>query len=518
MVFRKPYAFLIKNFKRIHIVLIALALFLSFNISKISTFIRDFMSTYTYNEDYESISRYVNFSSLFICLLITVILLILIILLRHKAKPWKLYLVPFICYFIYFFGLIGLNNYFGSFQATSDTTGIRLLRDIVFASNILQYPSFIIFIIRAIGLDLKKFSFNQDEEFLDLSQEDREELEIKFNIDRHVIIRFIKKIIRNIKYFYLEHKFIIYMSILGVVIIIFGSLYNYFFIINKGYKDNELLITNGYEIKINDCYYTNKNYRGEIISSKSNFIILNLNVKNNSKRRKLNLNKFVVMSGNKTYSNNGRTYSEAFHDLGTVFDAVEEIDTNEIKNALIIFKVDNNIKKDRLALYFQDNDISRIKKVKINIKDISNIEKQKEIKKGEALKFTYKRNEEKIIIDDVNIGDTFTYVSSVCSSSSYGCEASSSDVVAKNNKKILKLDFSSIDFNGKDFVDFLTLYGRIDYIDNNSKRNSIDIEDAVGVRYYGKEVYLSIPSELESAKKVYLNLTIRDKNYLYRII
>ena len=53
MIIRKPYAFLIKNFKRIHIVLLLLSLFVAYKVFDVSSFVNEFMKfgTYDYFKD-----------------------------------------------------------------------------------------------------------------------------------------------------------------------------------------------------------------------------------------------------------------------------------------------------------------------------------------------------------------------------------------------------------------------------------------------------------------------------------
>ena len=44
MIIRKPYAFLIKNFRKIHILLLAISLFVAYKLFDVTRFINDFMN------------------------------------------------------------------------------------------------------------------------------------------------------------------------------------------------------------------------------------------------------------------------------------------------------------------------------------------------------------------------------------------------------------------------------------------------------------------------------------------
>ena len=73
MIFRKPYAFLIKNFKKIHIVMLALTIFIYFKLNDILDFIRDYINFGTYNKVLEPFSKEVGILFYLAIILILVI-------------------------------------------------------------------------------------------------------------------------------------------------------------------------------------------------------------------------------------------------------------------------------------------------------------------------------------------------------------------------------------------------------------------------------------------------------------
>ena len=94
MIIRKPYAFLIKNFRKIHIFLLILCFFVAYKLYDVSRFVGDFTSLGIYDLYSDPITKHIT-----IFLTISVILLIigslaLLFLLRHKKKQWKIYLIP----------------------------------------------------------------------------------------------------------------------------------------------------------------------------------------------------------------------------------------------------------------------------------------------------------------------------------------------------------------------------------------------------------------------------------------
>ena len=99
MIIRKPYAFLIKNFRKIHIFLLILSFYVAYKLLDISKFINEFMKLGTYDLYADPVSKHITGLLSFSVILITIGGIALLFLLRHKGKPWKIYLVPIIEYF-----------------------------------------------------------------------------------------------------------------------------------------------------------------------------------------------------------------------------------------------------------------------------------------------------------------------------------------------------------------------------------------------------------------------------------
>ena len=209
MVFRKPYAFLIQYFQRIHLFLLGLCFYLFYKTTALRTFVSEFIRTESYNQDLESIKHYVGFLPVFVILLCLGILLTLMILLRHKKKPWKTYLFPFINYIYLLIVMFYIRNFFMGYNELSDITKIMAGRDLLFIAYIPQFAVFLLLILRTLGIDLNRFGFKNDKEYLEIKEEDREEVELNFNFDKDVFIRTFNKLLRNFKYFYHEHQFVL---------------------------------------------------------------------------------------------------------------------------------------------------------------------------------------------------------------------------------------------------------------------------------------------------------------------
>lgn len=517
MIIRKPYAFLIKNFKKIHICLFILCSYIFIKMSQVRSFVSEFISFGTYDSYNEPISRYVSGLSIFALLIIIVSTIALIVLFKYKDKPWKIYLIPLITYASILFVFIWTQNYFNSYNGEIESTNIRLISDLLFIFYLGQFPMFAILFIRIFGLDLKKFEFHKDAEFIELSEEDQEELEIKFDIDKDGIKRVTKRTLRHMNYVYQEHKKTFNIIIIILTIILLKNTYEYIFVINKSYKQGQSFDANGYTITINNSYYTDKNYNGTIISKSNKFVILDLSIKNNIESRELDLTGFHILNGVENYATTSTIYETDFQDLGKTYDSVEKLQKNETLNLIIIYKVDKELSKDKFVLYYQelDKETPHLRKIKLNIEDLSEIKQHKTLNIPDEMKFTILKEKETISIDEYEFVDEISYTSGFCRTEN--CNTLKSDYKTKTGTKILKISFASDTYEGKDMIDFSTRYGKINYIDNDNKKHTIDIYDPIQSKYYGKYIYVRVPQEVEQAKSIELDYTVRNNRYKYKL-
>ena len=84
MVFRKPYAFFIKNFRKIHILLIVMCGFIYSKTLQVSTFNKDFLTYLSYDSFFEPISKYLSPLLYIITFLVIVIFMIFVIVLKSN--------------------------------------------------------------------------------------------------------------------------------------------------------------------------------------------------------------------------------------------------------------------------------------------------------------------------------------------------------------------------------------------------------------------------------------------------
>ena len=519
MVIRKPYAFLIKNFKKIHIALLLFSLYIYYKVIKTNQFVGDFISLGAYNESIDSITKYITSILLIVIVLSFLGNLALILLLRHKDKPWKLYLVPAITYGVLFFILIWARSFFAFYDGSETGADIRLIRDIIFISTIAQFPIVLIYSMRILGLDISRFNFRMDEEYLEMDKEDRQELEINFNIDYHMFIRFFNKAKRYVKYFYLEHKKICNAIFAVIAIIILRKIIVFVFITNKSYKEGQVYNANGYTIVINNSYYSDKDKGGNKIEGGKAFVVVDASLTNNRDERELDLNNFHIIKGIDDYTQESTTYAKSFDDLGKTVDSIQKIKKGQTIRTILIYKVnrDKKVRTNKYVLYYQElnggND-THLRKIRLKIKDLSVLSVNKTLKMTDEMPIKTSKYDDAIRFESAKLKDKTKFVKGEIASTAY--EFMDAEVVAPEGNKILELEFSSQEIEGKELIDFSSNYGKIKYDDNN-KDKVIKIKSAVGRKYYGKNLYILVPNTIESVDKIELIYTIRDKRYTIKL-
>ena len=517
MIIRKPYAFLIKNFRKIHIFLLLLCCYVYYKNMQTRSFVSEFLQLGTYDSYNEPITDYASPLAIISLLMIIVLSTALVVMLRHKKKPWKLYVISVLSYTFMLIVFLFTISYFASYETGTGTTTIRAISDLLFMSALPQYIVIIVWLIRIFGIDLNKFDFKSDQEYLELSNEDKEEMEISIDIDKESFKRTYKRLKRNIGYFYQEHKLIVHIIIVISLIAGITSAYNYIFIVHKSYKEGDIIQSSGYTITVHHSYFTNKDFRGEVISEKSNFIVLDITIKNNTSERTVNFNRFHIMNGKNNYSQTYRTYATDFQDLGTTYDKLT-LKNGESKRLIMIYKVDKELDPSKFVLYYQelDNNNPYLRKIKLNMEDLTKITKQevKMLKEKETIAIGDKKVS--FTIENYDLKVQIAYNQRVCASNN-NCYSKSTVLDSKQGKLFLEIFFTSSDFDGKEFVDFSKEYGKIEYIDNKGKLQELSIVNAVNRNYDGNYMYLEVPSNLQEASMIRLIYTVRNNGYTYRL-
>ena len=349
MVFRRPYAFLIKYFRLIHIILFILFAYITFKANSILTFFKDYIN---YKGSMEIISSdYINVWIFIFSILIISISIIIFFLMRYKKKPKLFYVITSIVSVI---SIILFLYLYGNIKALESTSmaarEIRLLRDISRFNYWMLFIMCIPTLIRGLGFDIKKFNFNKDLQDLNLSKEDSEEIEISTNLSSDKILTTGRRGIRELKYYYVENKFFINI-ILGTLILILVMVFPFNkYVVNRNLKEGEVLGTSAFNIKVTDSYLTDR----KRISKDNSYVILKVSVIGKVNKYSLDLDHFILEGKNNKYVPSQKFYLY-FNDIGIGY-RNNILDTTSYKDYILVFNI-NNIDKDSNFIFrYVDND------------------------------------------------------------------------------------------------------------------------------------------------------------------
>lgn len=341
MVLKKPYAFLIRYFRIIHLCLAIPILYLIGKTFAIVGFFRGYVSDNFTTSLVNIASLYVNFFMYLSLLVIIAFALSIYYLMRQKKKSTKLYFFTSV-YYIFLFVMLGIvHSILSSMEHDVVTAQIAMAyRDISFAVCIPQYFLFIYTLLRGIGFDIKKFDFANDLKDLEITDIDSEEFEFAFNVESYKAKRTVRRFIREMKYYILENKFI-FTCISAVVLIFIGtSIYLNRSVYNKVYHVNDKMTHNYLNVKVNNSIITNLGLNGEVIAKGKYYLALQLLIENRTNMAvdELDYNNFrLVLRGKNIYPTLDR--GEFFIDYGIPYQK-ERIRPNTKNYYVLVYEID----------------------------------------------------------------------------------------------------------------------------------------------------------------------------------
>lgn len=519
MILRKPYAFLIKHFQKINLALLLLA---SFVIYKHLTFLgmtREYIATKYYSPIASPMSSFASFSLYFAIAAIIIICGILIYLLYYKKKPVIVYGLIILEYLAVIFAFSFGASYFNEvgFNVINLQQAL-LVRDILFIVSLPQYIILIILAIRSLGLDLKKFGFREDEEYLDINEEDREEFEVEVGFDINNVKRTVRQKLRFLKYFILEYKVIllIIVGVLGLVGGYFG--YKYGYVENRVYQMGEVFSANSYQLKINRMYFTDKDFAGNVINAEGRkYIVLDFNVTNMTNEvLTLDTGKFIL-TANRRYYVPIQTHNQYFTDLGKGYQN-QSLKPKEEYNYLLIYEIKPEDFGSIYTLFYQEvlgaNKL-KLRQINTSLTDLSMYDEIVEKEIGQPLEIDfYDEATTKFTITSYQIANNINYLYTSCYV--WDCRVYEGNIdssLYSGNSSVLKISYSG-DQIGLTLSNFFVKQAKIIYmVDGEEKKAPLRLP--LSREWKGKYTYHLVPKEVETSSIVKLEFVVRDKAYHY---
>lgn len=517
MILRKPYAFLIKNFKKINIILLALVGFILWKNLSLYGFVKDYISTGIYNTMLDPIQNYVGLFEYLAFIFVFIICGILAYLLKYKNKPYATYIFILIVDVITFILFIYIKYYFTiNITGEFDLAAVLVLRDLAFISTLPYYPMLFLLIIRSVGLDLKKFGFGEDKDFIQIGEEDREEVEVEVSFDKDKFIRQIKNKTRLAKYFFLEHK--LSLTIIFIIILLIGTfnIYTYAFVENKVYKFNQTLNRNGYDITFNNVYITNRDYTGNIINEKMSYIVLETTIKNNATNSRIFDSTKLYLYVNDAYYLPTDRFNNYFADMGTLYSKDKKIKGGETQKILFVYEIKKPRNNSNFLLTYQTTNIHKnATRISVKITDISKFITKATKKLGETIEIPINENKKwNFSISNYQLVNQIDYRYGECNTTGT-CPIYEDTLISPTGKSILYFRFDVTDETKTAFLSFLKKYGKVKYTINGEEKEN-KIRYAIS-KYRGNYVYLIVDNDISNATDISLMLTVRSYQYFYQI-
>ena len=349
MILRRPYAFLIKHFRLIHLILFALLAIITYNASTVLNFFKDYI---TANGNMEILSsNYINVFIYIAPIIIIGLSILIFYLMKYKDKPRLYYIiliiVSILCTGVYTYLYLNIR----SLETTTVSARIiRLYRDIARSNFYVLFVMCIPTLIRGLGFDIKKFNFSKDLKELNLSEEDSAEVEVSIDVSSNGLKRTGRRTLRELKYYYAENKFFINI-ILGVVAVILILIFPFNkFVIHGTLSEKQMLSTRYFNFKVIDSYVSDRNR----ISRDNAYVIVKFSTKGKISKYNFKLDNFVLKSKDNDYIPSLKYYYY-FDDIGTGYKR-EELATNKYNEYIFVYNINSEDKNSKFTLNYLGDD------------------------------------------------------------------------------------------------------------------------------------------------------------------
>lgn len=530
MILKKPYAFLIKYFRIIHLLLLVPIAYLINKTFKIVTFFRTYVSN-NYSTNIINIAgEHINLFMYFAVILIIGVILAIYYLMRQKEKSTKLYFFTLI-YYIFLFVLISIAHSIlsGMERDVISAQTARAYRDISFVLCLPQYFYFIYVLIRGIGFDIKQFNFANDLKDMEITDIDSEEFEFSVNVESYKVKRTIRRFIREFIYYVKENKFIFSCLATVVIIIIGTTLYMHFGVYNRKYYVTDKMTHNYFNMEIKDSMLTNIGYDGKIIKDGKYYLVLKLYIENRTPASyELDYTNFrLIVDKKNVYPTLDR--GEYFVDYGKPY-YKEKIKSQSRNTYALVYELNSSQLKDEYeikileGIEYQVGEITpHYKIIKLNPTKVTSVETIDYYDIGKTINLkntslgytTFKINDYQIT-NNYTYSYQYCYAENNCTTLKDMITPDTAGTIEKTTLLVLNMDYNldkttiyanNIKSDTKFFDNYLT----IEYTKNNV-RKILSLKNRTTERMQNTLVF-ELREEVKNADSINLLVTIRNKRY-----
>ena len=524
MILKKPYAFFIKNFKLFHLIIFALSAILLYRTSLIYDFLKLYNKTNTRVIGKElTDTLFTPWLYILIGIIIVVNVIIIVILIK-KEKPFIYYIFNITLYVLMLLVYIADHSVIASLEKMLVAAKITLaVRDITNIVRLCQTISVIFYFIRATGFDIKKFDFVKDLQGLDISEEDSEEIEVAVELERNVMMRNIRKQIRNAKYYYKENKFIINIAAISFLLISVFLVYLGTNKYDKVYKENRYVHGSGISLGVKETNVITKDYRNNTITDDDKVLVaVRVSVKGTAEFQTARA--ALEVDGIRYYKVS--IDRDSLSDLGNIYNG--ETLTDEFTDYLLVYQIPKSEMKSTMTFKYVDNIIYKRGSTKYETLNIKLSPKYPEESKQVVSEF--KMNDDlslddyTINISNYELNDRFenTYNSCVRENECYDFkEIMIRSTLYDTEKTLMKLEGTFESKNSVPDVNSLykviEKYATIEYTYNgNTYTETNDFAEVVSTKIKQDNVYyIQVNKDIMNAEKIVISFNMRNNTYKY---
>lgn len=521
MVLRKPYRFLIKNFKIIHLVLLLLNIYLISKTNNMLSFFNEYLESSSLISVYNLKSNLFNGLVFLLPILILGIISAILYLLFWKKKPIKFYLFNAVIFLLSLIVYIYVYSVCNTLEIKLvDIRVLKIVDNLLLIILMLQIISAIFFGVRGFGFDVKKFNFKNDSDF-EILDKDSEEFEFDVNFDSNNFRRTFNQKKRNLIYGYHENKFVANVVLGIIALIIFLLLIRFVLIKFKHYQIETTFYSNQFSFQFGESYITEENNKNKKVTDNI-LVVTKVKVRGYRKDSKFNPAQFALTINNIPY-NYTLLYSDSFKDIGTVYKN-QKLDTKEFKTFLIVFEIPKKYKnRTKYIRYYNSN--NQHKNIKIRPKSFKE-EKHEEVGLNTKLKIKNNLMDAELTIKSIDVSSKMKLeYEFTASNSKYDVIYNSYEYLVPSytdnyEKTLLKLNYTFKNKNGnyKKLFDLLYYNGSIEYKINGQTKIMKNINREVKPkRVNSSKLFIEVNKEIEKANSIVLILNIRNNIYRYKI-
>ncbi|MBE6161032.1 MAG: hypothetical protein E7158_02260 [Firmicutes bacterium] len=531
MILRKPYKFLIKHFKIIHILLCLPVLYLLIKSNNLFSFFNSYISnSYSYETISNLAGSYINLFMYLSILIIVGISLTVYYLMKQKEKPTKLYVAYIVYYLILFVIFTFFHNVLSDMERNDLAASTsRAYRDITLLLTFPQYFFIFYSAFRGFGFDIKSFRFELDLKDLDISDEDNEEFEFVLGVETYKYKRTIRRFIREFKYYILENKFVFSVLSAVFILVLTTTLYMHFNVYNKSYTKNHKFSHNAFTMNVLDTMITNMDYNGKTITKDKYYLVLQVRIDNNSITNvELDTDNFRLqiddgylvptLDRSEYFVDFGKSYNGGKISQGTsgIYNLVYELNKKQIKKNYKIKILENiEYKIGDLTAHYKILNI-RPKKI-LDINNRGKYKLKEKISLDDSL-----LNDSQVVINSYEITDNYYYTYELCSTKNNCRELNDVVSIGYGNSKVkttllvldvdTKIDKESVYYNAiQNMNEFYENFFTIEYDGIESTTKNVTPSNLKN------KIVLVVPENIINSNKLNLLLTIRNQKYIVNL-